>query len=166
MKKDKPKKTLLKPQHEVFCRLYTLTEEFFGNATLCYAEAYNYHLERLSKKAVYAGKDVVEENIKAGDIVEDSEYKKAYNTCSVNGKGLLRKTKVQQRCTELLNEWLGEANVDAELAKVVKQDNELAPKVMAIREFNKVKGRVTDKVTLTGFSLSDVLDEVDKDKKK
>ncbi len=168
-KSTKPKKEKLNPKWELFCRLYTLTDEFFGNATLAYAEAFDYHLETLDKKPKYAelpDDETDEDSEKHREIVEASEYTKAYNTCSVQGNRLLRNNKILERCSELLNDWMTENHVDAELAKVVRQNGELAPKVMAIREFNKLKGRITDKVKVTNtFSLSDILDEVERDKK-
>ena len=41
-----------------------------------------------------------------------------------------------------------DAAVDAELATVIQQNEERAPKVAAIREFNKVRGRIIDKTQL------------------
>lgn len=165
-KTQKPKSKNLNPKWELFCRLYTLTDEFFGNATLAYAEAFDYHLETLNKTPKYAQVDddeSDEDSEKHREIIEASEYTKAYNVCSVQANRLLRNNKILERCSELLNEWMSENHVDAELAKVIRQNSELAPKVMAIREFNKLKGRITDKVKVTNtFSLSDILDEVDK----
>ncbi len=165
-KTEKNKSKPLNPKWELFCRLYTLTNEFFGNGTLSYAEAFDYHLETLSKKTKYAGTDIPEEGIKAGDVVELSEYQKAFNTCSVQANRLLRNGKVQARCTQLMNSWMKDENVDAELAMVIKQKDDLPSKVAAIREFNKLKGRITEKVKVNlGLSLVDVLDETDKEQK-
>jgi hypothetical protein len=69
-----PKAIPLRPQHELFCQLYVKNEELFGNGTLCYAEAYNYKLETLSHE---------ETRDEGGQLIEDSEYDKAYNVCSV-----------------------------------------------------------------------------------
>jgi hypothetical protein len=41
----------------LFCRFYTQNEKLFGNATHSYEEAYNYHLDPLSTKAVYSEPD-------------------------------------------------------------------------------------------------------------
>ena len=130
----------LKPQHEVFCQLYVKNEELFGNATLCYAEAYNYKLETLSHE---------ETRDDEGHLIEESEYEKAKNVCGVEGHRLLRMPKCQQRITVLLNEMLKDDIVDAQLAKVILQNRKLDSKVSAIREYNKIRQRITEKVDLT-----------------
>jgi hypothetical protein len=135
-----PNALALKPQHELFCQLYVKNEELFGNGTQCYAEAYNYKLESLSHEQVRDEED---------NLIEDSEYNKAYNVCSVQAHVLLRMPKVQQRITALLNEMLKDDIVDAQLAKVILQDEKLEPKISAIREYNKIRQRITEKVDLT-----------------
>ncbi|HEY1757943.1 MAG TPA: hypothetical protein VGG72_21415 [Bryobacteraceae bacterium] len=130
----------LKPQHEQFCQLYVKNEELFGNATLCYAEAYHYKLESLSHK---------ETRDDDGNLIEASEYDRAYNVCSVQGHALLRTPKLQDRIYRLLNEMLKDDIVDAQLAKVILQDDKLEPKIAAIREYNKIRQRITEKVDLT-----------------
>jgi len=134
------KPALLKPQHELFCQLYVKNEELFGNATLCYAEAYNYKLDTLSHE---------ESRDEFGQLIEASEYDRAYNTCSVDGSKLLRNAKVQERITKFLNEMLKDDIVDAQLAKVILQNDKLEPKVSAIREYNKIRQRITEKVDVT-----------------
>jgi hypothetical protein len=136
MADDKP----LKPQHELFCQLYVKNEELFGNGTLSYAEAYNYKLETLSHE---------ETRDEGGELIEQSEYTKAYNVCSVQAHALLRMPKIQDRITILLNEMLKDHIVDAQLAKVILQDEKLEPKISAIREYNKIRQRITEKVDVT-----------------
>jgi hypothetical protein len=150
----------LKPQHELFCQLYVKNEELFGNATLCYAEAYNYKLETLSHE---------ESRDDEGHLIESSEYDKAYRVCSVQGSVLLRNLKVQERITKLLNEMLKDDIVDAQLAKVILQNDKLEPKVSAIREYNKIRQRITEKVDVTsggervtGFQMIPPNDRPDK----
>lgn len=130
----------LKPQHELFCQLYIKNEALFGNATLCYAEAYNYKLDTLSHKETRDDED---------NLIEASEYDRAYNVCSVQGHALLRMPKLQDRINRLLNEMLKDDIVDAQLAKVILQDRKLDSKVAAIREYNKIRQRITEKVDLT-----------------
>lgn len=126
----KPK---LNPKQEAFCRHYAKGEGTFGNATLSYSAAYDIDIGDLSRR------DMV------GNTIVGREFKDEYQTCSVNGARLLRNAKVQARITELLNELLQDEIVDAELAKVIKQDGDLAPKVQAIKEYNKLRGRIIDK---------------------
>jgi hypothetical protein len=130
----------LKPQHEVLCQLYVKNDELFGNGTLCYAEAYNYMLETLSYE---------ETRDDEGHLIEASAFDRAYNVCSVDGSKLLRNPKVQERITALSNEMLKDDIVDAQLAKVILQNDKLEPKVSAIREYNKIRQRITEKVDVT-----------------
>lgn len=92
---EKPK---LNPKQELFCQFYVKNSELFSNATLAYAEAYEYALEELDRTSEYAE----EGETKIGP----SEYEKAYKVCSVQGSKLLRNPKIQGRMTELLNEML------------------------------------------------------------
>lgn len=135
----------LNPKQELFCRYYVQNRALFGNATLSYAEAYEYKLEELNRERPLISGTAGKEDAKYGD----SEYTLAYNACSVQGCVLLRNHKVNERLTVLLNELLKEEVVDSELAKVIMQDGDLAPKVAAIKEFNKLKGRIIEKADIT-----------------
>lgn len=131
----------LTPQQELFCRFYTQNSELFGHVTLSYAEAYGYDLDSLSKEKPL----ISEEPKKYGD----SEYDLAYNTCAANGSRLLRNDKIQKRVITLLNEYMRDEVVDAELVKVIMQNYKLESKVAAIREYNKLKQRITEKTDIT-----------------
>lgn len=102
----------LNPKHELFCQLYVKNAELFGNATKCYAEAYGFKLDELSPT-----------DEETGEPIGNSEYTIAERTSAVNGSKLLRSTKIQDRITILLNEMLKDVVVDAELAKVILQNN-------------------------------------------
>ena len=131
-----PKKTekpVLNPKQEAFCRYYAQGEGTFGNATLSYAAAYEIELGDLTRH------DMV------GNMIVPKQYKLAHNTCAVNGTRLLRNAHIQERVNTLLNELLKDEVVDAELAKVIKQDGDLQPKVQAIKEYNKLRGRIIEK---------------------
>src|SRR6185312_15040580 len=104
-------------RRELFCRLYAQGEGTFGNATLSYAGAYDVNLEFERKTDRW------------GNIYNSPIDVKAYHNCSANGSRLLRDDRVQARITVLLNELLKDDVVDAELAKVIKQDGELQSKV-------------------------------------
>ena len=138
--------------HKRFCELYVKNQELFGNATLCYAIAFGFNLESLSQEAIYSDLDENGHREK----LEDSPYTKAYNTCSVNGKRLLSYAKINDYINELLNELMTDDNADAELAWVMHQRAELGPKIQAIREFNKVKGRITEHIDMKGLNLSEL----------
>lgn len=135
----------LTPQRMRFCQLYTQNSDLFGNATMCYAEAFGYDLESLSTEAVYSEPD--ENGIR--EKLEDSPYTKAYNVCSVMGARLLRMVKIDEYTKVLLNEMMTNENADAELAWVMKQRKDLGPKIQALREFNKLKNRIITQVEVT-----------------
>lgn len=142
-----PKPQDLNAQREVFCQLYAQNSELFGNATLSYAEAYSFDLDSLSRKCP---------NEDHGDESEiacaPSEYDIAYQTCSSNGSRLLRNAKVQERITALLNEMLKDDVVDAQLAKLILTADG-PTRIAAIREYNKVRQRIVEKVDHTSGGL-------------
>lgn len=143
---DAPIGDTLNPKHEAFCRYYAQGEGTFGNATLSYAAAYEIELGDLSRFD------------KNGVLVVGKEFQADYNNCSTSASRLLRNVKIQARVTVLLNELLKDEIVDAELAKVIKQDGDLTPKVAAIKEFNKLRGRIIDKTKIITekFSMDDI----------
>lgn len=137
--------TGLNPKQELFCQFYINNHDLFGNATLAYAEAYGYDLDNLSNEAVYGEPN--EKGVR--EKLEASEYEKAYNVCSVSSSKLLRNPKVNSRLVVLLNEFLNDKEVDAELARVIKQNYKLESKVAGIKEYNKLRQRITDRVDYT-----------------
>ncbi len=124
-------------RRELFCRYYAQGEGTFGNATLSYAAAYDVEIGDLR---LYD---------KNGNLLVPKDHIPAYNICSASGSRLLRDEKVQARLVVLRNELLRDEIVDAELAKVITQDGDLTPKVAAIKEFNKLRGRIIDHTKIT-----------------
>ena len=72
------------------------------------------------------------------------------NTASTNASRMLRNAKVSDRVNQLLDELIDEKIVDRELMYVILQRKDLSAKVSAIREYNKLRGRVSDKNKLEG----------------
>lgn len=140
---DKQRK--LTAQQELFSRFYTQNEALFGNGTLCYAEAYAFDLDTLSRQCPSHPPD---DEADPDHQCEPSEYELAYQTCSVNGSRLLRNAKVQARITALLNEMLRDEVVDSQLAKLIMSADG-PTRIAAIREYNKLRSRVTEKVDHT-----------------
>lgn len=134
------KEEKLTPKQELFCRYYTQNSVLFGNATLSYAEAYGYDLEVLDRTYL--------KDNKGKDIKGTSEYDKACNLCAVDGSRLLRNAKINEFMRVCLNELLSDLVVDSELAKVIVQNDEMDVKISGIREYNKLKKRVTDKMDI------------------
>ncbi len=131
----------LNRKQELFCRFYTQNGETFGNGTDSYAEAYDFKLDELSTKDVYGAPDEDGNREK----IDDSPYDKAERVCASNASRLLRIAKIQARITTLLNEVLKDEIVDSQLAKLVMQDRDNTNKIAAIREYNKLRGRIIDK---------------------
>lgn len=104
---------------EEFCRLYATIPWYFGNWSESYIMAY--WLDR-SKK----------------------------NTSSVARAGasnLLTKPNILQRINEQLEYiWFNDTTVDKELMFLISQHADFSSKVAAIKEYNKLKQRITDKI--------------------
>ncbi|WP_441001298.1 terminase small subunit [Fodinibius sp. SL11] len=105
----------LTPKQERFCQLY-VSEEFFGNGTQSYAKAY--------------------------DVDLSENYKSAQAAAS----RLLSNVIICDRINELLDEaGLNDNFVDKQMLFMITQNADYAQKMAAIREYNKVKGRITNK---------------------
>ena len=115
------------PKQELFCRYYATNEvNTRGNATRSYLEA-------------YGNKD--EEN---NDLTEESA-----RTC---GWRLLTKVDIQDYLKDLWKKTgLSDEEVDAELAGLVRQNEDKNVKLGSIREYNKIRERSPEsiKVSLT-----------------
>ena len=139
---------------ELFCRFYVQNAALFANATLSYAEAYDYKLDTLSNDAVYSepGEDGKRKKL------DDSEYDKAYHVCAVEGSTLLKNPDIQARITTLLNEMLKDEVVDSQLAKLILQDDDSRAKIEGIKEYNKLRGRIIDKskIQIEKFAMDDL----------
>lgn len=165
VKKKKKKKVAPKIKFDIdklninqqrFCQLYALNSFLFGNATQCYARAYGYNLDSLSRQGVYSDPDEEGNTEK----VEDSPYEKALNICSVGGHDLLRIPKVNEYIKSLLQQIINDDDADAEIGWVMKQRVDLGPKIQALKEYNRMKGRSVDKkqIEFTGLSLKELFD--------
>ncbi len=134
----------LSPQEELFCQVYVNDSNAMGNGLRSYAKAYNYNLEQLEGET-------------------DQDYKKRYNIGCSRSYDILRIPRIKQRIAQILAEMLNNGFVDNELVKIIKQDNKLEPKLNAIREYNKLKARILDKLDLQSggepleFSISEAI---------
>ena len=119
---EKDAKPKLNEKQELFCKLYATNREFFGNGVQAYIEAYDIHTSNPG----------------------------AYNSARSSAYDLLTNPHILKRIDELLE--LGPLNdqtVDRELAFVIEQKADLSSKVAAIREYNKLKTRIIDKIDHT-----------------
>lgn len=121
--------TKLNLKQELFCQLYTSEKEFFGNGVQAYVEAYD----------------------------PDTSKPNWYKTCVSAASRLLTNVKVIDRINELLEEQgLNDSFVDKQLKFIITQHADFGSKMAAIREYNKLKSRITDKtdINITGVTVS------------
>lgn len=153
---------ILTPKQERFCFNYTQNYELFSNATLAYAEAYGYDLNSmpdddgtfLLKDGTIMTKAEINQ-LDRPDLVfntakklTDSTYKRNYDNCSQLGSRLRRNEKIQAKCRTMLNEFMNDSVIDARLTEIII-DGKHADSLTAIREYNKLKQRIVDKVDHT-----------------
>lgn len=110
-------------KQEEFCKLYVSPDkDFFGNWVQSYIEVYK----------------------------PDMSKKNWYKTCLSASSRLLTNVKVIARINELLEEgWLNDQFVDRQLLFLMQQYGDLWSKMSAIKEYNKVKQRITSNVNLS-----------------
>lgn len=122
---SKPSKEVvekLNPKQEAFAKLYTTASEFFGNGVQTYIEVYE------------------------PDQTKPNWYK---NACS-SASEILSNPKVFNRINELLeDQGLNDANVDKQTAFLINQYADFSAKLGAIKEYNKLKKRITQKLDVT-----------------
>lgn len=110
-----------------FCRLY-LSREFFGNGVESYMEA-GYKI--------------------------DQSNPNWYNTACVAASRLLSNVKVIAHINDLLHsQGLSDEFVDKQTLFLITQHADFSAKLGAIKEYNKMKGRITDKVEHLGIVIN------------
>lgn len=110
-------------KQEAFCQLYASDREFFGNGVQSYIEAYD----------------------------PDQSQKNWYKSACSRASQLLSNVKVCTRINQLLEEGgLSDEFVDKQLVFLLTQHDDKGSKLGAIREYNKLKQRVADRLEHTG----------------
>lgn len=123
----------LNPKQELFCELYTSQQEFFGNWVQSYLEVFNI----------------------------DRGKSNWYKTACVNASRLLSNAKVYNRINELLEEQgLNDQFVDKQLLFLISQQDDKTNKLSAIKEYNKLKARITEKLDVSGDGFATMLNKV------
>ena len=108
----------LNTKQEKFCQIYASDREFFGNGTQSYIEAYGIKSRRGYQK-----------------------------TAQVNASRLLSNAMVSDRINEILEaKGLNDNFVDKQLSFLIAQHADLKLKLGAIREYNRLKQRLTEKI--------------------
>ncbi|PZM86476.1 hypothetical protein DLH72_00840 [Candidatus Gracilibacteria bacterium] len=135
----------LTEKQKLFCFHFICNDVLRGNATLCYNEAYS--------KDLYNKDQTRKLDEEGKEIYGTSEYDKCYNSCSVSGSNLLRNIKIQQENRLLLNSLLTDEKVDSRLAEIIftgaNKDS-----LNAIKEYNKIKGRIEEKLSINGMMVN------------
>ena len=123
----------LNPQQKLFCELFASDREFFGNGTQSYIEAYNIDVSKPG----------------------------AYNSARVNAHQLLTKANITDYINTLFEaRGLNDTFVDKQLEKLIVQDADFTNKIKAIAEYNKLKGRITQKQEVTIKELPKPLEDL------
>lgn len=113
-------------KQELFCQLYATNRTFFGNGVQSYIEAYE----------------------------PDQNKQGWYAVARTRAYYLLTNIDILDRINELLElEPLNNTTVDKQLSFVINQSADMNAKVAAIREHNKLKQRITDKMDITTKGL-------------
>jgi len=166
-KKDKTKKVpgeavLKNPKHELFCWVYAgyHNARLFGNGTQSYMQAYGYNSEidkinekieiiraKKGKKDAVTGEDV-------GITVLEAKIKSIKHVAQTLAYDLMTKKPIRQRIDYLLSSYITHDHGDRELQFVILQRNDLASKVAAIREYNRLKERGNKGVLEGNFTFT------------
>lgn len=118
----KKNKDELNPRQMNFCKLYATETEFFGNGVQSYVEAYSV------------------------DTTKPNWYKGACTSAS----RLLCNVKVMAKINAILVETgLNDAFIDKQLSFLIAQHSDFTNKLGAIKEYNKLKQRITEKTDIT-----------------
>ncbi len=76
-------------------------------------------------------------------------YHVAYGVAKTAGNRLLTNVHIQAYINKLLDDSFCEKEADRELSLVMRQKKDLPSKVAALKEFNKLRQRITDKTDIT-----------------
>ena len=122
-KKITKRKLTLK--QEKFCQVYVSPDEFFGNGVQSYMKAYGLEFN-----------------------------KKNLASARANAYKLLTNAHILRRIDELLEiDGFNDQQADKTLAFLMTQKAELGTSLGATKEYNKLKGRITDKIEHKGLVL-------------
>lgn len=122
------KEIKLNPKQKKFCELY-ISKEFFGNGVSAYMEAYN-----------------IKPSVKG-----------AYAAARVSAHHLLTNPNILAQINANLDfQGMNDGFVDKQLLLLITQNSDFGSKISAIKEYNKLKQRITDKaeVEVTGDGIS------------
>lgn len=118
----------------LFCNLY-VSKEFFGNGVRAYAEAYGLDIETL----------------------------KGYNSAKHSASVLLDDINISKHINNLLDEaGLNDNFADKRLLFLMSQNEDKSTALAAIKEYNKLRQRITDKIEAKITGSFDITMNLDK----
>lgn len=130
-------KNSLNPRQEKFCQVYATDTEFFGNGVASYIEVYK----------------------------PDMTKKNWYNSARASAARMLSNVTVFTRINSLLeSDGFNDVNSDKQLLFLINQHADFGNKLGSIREYNKLKQRITEKVKLIDGGFLSALHNKDKEK--
>lgn len=117
-----PDEEKLNERQELFCQYYATDREFFGNGVQTYIEVYE----------------------------PDRHKKNWYKQACSSASEILSNPKVFNRINQLLEDGgLNDVNVDKQLQFLINQQSDFTNKIAAIREYNKLKSRIIERMDHT-----------------
>lgn len=140
---EKPKR--IDPRWELFGELFAsgVNRNTFNNAMRSYAVAFNYE-EKIDK---------AKEELTLIPYSKDKERKEKRkeilgmeNVCKSAGGRLLTKVYILEIINRIYKRDFTDVEADNQLLKAIKQDKDYPSKVAAVREFNRLKNRVEEKI--------------------
>ena len=122
-------------KQERFCQLFASDKEFFGNGAQSYLEAYE---DKKSKKIM------------------------SYKAARACASRLLTNANILSRINELLDIFITNEIVDKNLGLVILQNADFHAKVAAIKEYNQLKNRITQKIEakIGIININQLLDDI------
>lgn len=83
-----------------------------------------------------------------------------YKAAAVSAHHLLRNPNVKAYVNKVLKAQMKDEAVDSEIGKIIKQDRDLVSKGMMIKEYNKLRQRITEKSEVVHKFPKPILDHV------
>jgi len=109
-------------KQELFCKIFATDLQYRGNATQSYIKAYNI----------------------------DTTIPGKYSVANSGGIENMAKPVIKERIRELLEaSGFNAVRIDARLLELIEQKEDKSSSVNAIKEFNKVHGRIIDRLDVT-----------------
>lgn len=140
-------------KQEFFCELYTASlTTFYGHGQNCYAFAYGHQKKIDTLRVNIIGAATTTGRGAKKHLSEYSkterEIKRIENVCKASATRLLTNVYIKARINWRLDEAAEDKIMDREAMRVVQQMHNLDAKMRAIERFDKIKGRIIEKVDL------------------